>query len=217
MKALLFLPLLLIAPTYTTKTVKDTAPPKELSAAMRGLLAPECVQLLDDKETPLVEVWFCKQVAVEATAAQIANGLTYDEVPVSTVLGAVRFGQAWYDYRKQKIAPGVYTLRVARQPGDGDHKGTAPTVDFCILCPAADDKKPDLMEAKALQELSLSVGDDHPGVVLLFPGKGAGKVPKLVTRNKDHSVLLVELPAKAGDKKATLRVGLTLVGGSASR
>jgi hypothetical protein len=213
----LFLPLLLIAPTYTTKTVKDTAPPKELSPAIRGLLAPECVQLLDDKESPLVELWFCKQVAVEATAAQIANGLTYDEVPVSTVLGAVRFAQAWYDYRKQKIAPGVYTLRIARQPGDGDHKGTAPTVDFCVLCPAADDKKPALMEAKALQELSRSVGDDHPGVVLLFPGKGATKTPKLVTRNKDHSVLLVELPAKAGDKKATLRIGLTLVGGSASR
>ena len=73
------------------------------------------------------------------------------------------------------------------------------------------------MEAKDLQELSLSVGDNHPGVVLLFPGKGAGKVPKLVTRNKDHAVLLIEVPAKAGDKKATLQLGLTLVGGSASR
>lgn len=216
MKVFLLLPLLLAAPVYTTATVKD-APPKELSDAVRTLLAPECVRLLDDKGTALVELWFCKQVAVEATAAQIENGLTYDEVPVSTLLGAVRFGQAWHDYRKQKIAPGVYTLRIARQPADGDHKGTAPVTDFCILCPAADDKKPDLMEAKALQDLSLSVGDNHPGVVLLFPGKGAGKVPKLVTRNEDHSVLLVELPAKAGDKKATLRVGLTLLGGSASR
>jgi hypothetical protein len=217
MNAFLFLPLLLATPAYTTHTVKDADPPKELSAALRKLLAPDCVQLLDDKGTPLVEIWFCKRVAIEATAAQIENGLTYAEVPVSTVLGAVRFGQAWHDYRKQKIAPGVYTLRIARQPGDGDHKGTAPTTDFCILCPAADDKKPDLMEAKALQDLSLTVGDNHPGVVLLFPGKDAGKVPKLVTKNKDHSVLLVEVPAQAGDKKATLRVGLTLVGGSASR
>ena len=217
MNALLILPLLVAAPDYTTKTVKDTAPPKELSAAVRKLLAPECIQLLDDKGTALAELWFCKQVAIDATEAQIGNGLTYAEVPVSTILGAVRFEQAWLDYRKQKIAPGVYTLRIARQPSDGDHMGTAPTTDFCVLCPAAADKKTDLMEAKALQDLSLSVGDNHPGVVLLFSGKGAAKVPKLVTKNKDHSVLLIELPAKAGDKKATLKLGLTLVGGSASR
>ena len=217
MKALFLLPLLLAAPAYTTKTVKDTAPPKELSEAVRKLLSSECVQLLDDKGTTLVELWFCKQVALEATEAQIKNGLTYDEVPVSTIVGAIRFEQAWYDYRKQKIAAGVYTLRVARQPRDGDHMGTAPTTDFCVLCPAADDKKTALMETKALQEMSLSVGDNHPGVVLLYPGKGAGAVPKLITKNKDHAVLLVELPAKAGDKKATLRLGLTLAGGSASR
>ena len=217
MKAFLILPILLVAPTYTTKTVKDTAPPKELSAAVRKLLTTECVQLLDDSGTKFVEVWFCKQVAIEATKAQIENGLTFDEVPVSTILGAVRFEQAWYDYRKQKIAAGVYTLRIGRQPKDGDHQGTAPTTDFCVLCPAADDKKTDLMEAKALQEMSLTVGDKHPGVMLLFPGKGAGKVPKLVTRNKDHTVLLVELPARSGDNKATLQLGLTLMGGSASR
>ena len=217
MIAFLVLPLLLVAPAYTTRTVKDTAPPKELSEAVRKLLAPECVQMLDDKGTTLVEVWFCKQVALEATEAQIKNGLTYDEVPLSTIVGAVRFEQAWYDYRKQKIAAGVYTLRVARQPRDGDHMGTAPTTDFCVLCPAADDKKPALMEAKALQEMSLGVGDNHPGVVLLFPGKGASKVPKLITKNKDHAVLLVEVPAKAGDKRATLQLGLTLVGGSVSR
>ena len=214
---LLVLPLLLAAPAYTTKTVKDSAPPKELSAAVRKLLAPECVQLLDDRGTALVELWFCKQVPIEATEAQIKNGLTFDEVPVSTIIGAVRFEQAWYDYRKQKVAAGVYTLRIARQPRDGDHRGTAPTTDFCVLCPAADDKKTALMETKALQEMSLSVGDNHPGVVLLFPGKGAGKVPKLITKNKDHAVLLIELPAKAGDKKATLQLGLTLMGGSASR
>ena len=217
MKVLLLLPLLLVAPTYTTKTVKDTAPPKELSAAVRKLLSPVCVQLLDDKGSTLAELWFCKQIPVEATEAQIGNGLTYAEVPDSTILGAVRFEQPWNDYRKQKIAAGVYTLRIARQPGDGDHRGTAPTTDFCVLCPAAADKKTDLMEAKALQDLSLTVGDDHPGVVLLFPGKGAGKMPKLVTKNKDHSVLLIELPATAGGKKATLKLGLTLVGWSASR
>ncbi len=217
MTALLVLPLLLAAPAYTTKTVKDSAPPKELSAAVRKLLAPECVQLLDDRGTALVELWFCKQVPIEATEAQIKNGLTFDEVPISTIVGAVRFEQAWYDYRKQKIAAGVYTLRVARQPRDGDHRGTAPTTDFCVLCPAAADEKTALMETKALQEMSLGVGDNHPGVVLLFPGKGAGKVPKLITKDKDHAVLLVELPAKAGDKKATLQLGLTLMGGSASR
>ena len=47
-------------------------------------------------------------------------------------------------------------------------------------------------------------------------GKGAGKEPKLVTRNEDHQVLLIRLSASSGGKKATLDVGLTLIGASSS-
>jgi hypothetical protein len=204
------------APAYSIKTASDKAPPKELAEPVRKLLEARCVRLLDGKGTVLAEVWFRKDVPVKATEAQIKNGLTYNELPQSTVVGALRVPKEVSDYRKQKIPAGVYTLRYGLQPMDGDHMGTAPTNFFLLASPAGEDKKPDLLAVKPLQELSAKVTGDHPAVFLLFEGKGAGKEPKLVTRNTDHQVLLIRLNASSGGKKATLDIGLTLVGASAS-
>jgi hypothetical protein len=204
------------APAYSVKTVSDCPPPKEVQEPIRKLLSDRCVRLLDGKGNALVEVWFRKEVPVKATEAQVKNGLTYKEVPISTVLGVMRVAKAVYDYRKQKINAGVYTLRLNQQPMDGDHMGTAPYGEFCLACPAADDAKPDLMESKSLNELSAKSTESHPGVFLLFPGKGAAAEPKLVNKGMGHWVLLVQLGATAGGKKAALDLGLTLVGTSAA-
>ena len=212
--------LLLAAPawsaSYSVKTVSDSAPPKEVEEPIRKLLANQCVRLLDAKGNTLYELWFRKEVPVKATEAQVKNGLTYQEVPLSTVLGVVRVPKQTTDYRKQKVKPGVYTLRLAMQPMDGDHMGTAPYGEFCLLSPAGDDKKPDLMEPKSLHELSGKTTEGHPSVLVLFPGKGAGAEPKLVDKGEGHWVLLLQIDAKAGENKAKLDVGITLVGVSAS-
>ena len=76
--------------------------------------------------------------------------------------------------------------------------GTAPYSEFVLISPAAEDKKPDLMPAKALNELSAKTIDGHPSMLLLFPGTGAAKEPKLVSREGGHWVILIELPAVAG-------------------
>ena len=107
-------------------------------------------------------------------------------------------------------------MRLANQPMDGDHMGTAPYSEFLLLSPAAEDKTPATMEAKKLQEMSGKTTGGHPGVLLLFPGKGAATTPKLEKKQENHWILLYLLNAKAGDKKATLPVGLTLVGVSSS-
>ena len=216
---LLLLLLALPAPAqqkaYSIRTVNQPAP-KQLEESFRKLLGQRCVRLLDAKGNALVEVWFRKELPVKATGAQVQKGLTYRQVPETTLFGAMRVLKAVGDYRKQKVPPGIYTLRLAVQPMDGDHMGTAPYNDFLLASPAADDKKPDLLAVKPLQELSTKVTENHPAVFLLFPGKGAGKEPKLVTRNEDHQVLLIRLNASSGGKKATLDIGLTLVGASAS-
>jgi hypothetical protein len=204
------------APAYSIKAVTGTAPPKELAGPVRKLLEDRCVRLLDGKGNVLAEVWFRKDVPVKATEAQIKNGLTYRELPQSTVVGALRVPKAITDYRKQKIPAGVYTLRYGLQPMDGDHMGTAPYNDFLLASPAADDKKPDPLAVKPLQELSTKVTENHPAVFLLFPGKGAAKEPKLVARPGGHQVVLIQLNASSGGKKATLDIGLTLIGASAS-
>jgi hypothetical protein len=201
---------------YQIKTMDKSPAPKEVQEPIRKLLGERCVQLVDAKNDLLAEVWFRKDVPVKATEAQIANGLTYAEVPESTVFAVIRFPKQITDYRKQKIPAGVYTLRLANQPMDGDHMGTAPFSEFLLLSPTADDKTPDTMEAKKLQEMSGKTTGGHPGVMLLFPGKGAEATPKLEKKEENHWVLLFLLDAKAGDKKAVVPVGLTLVGVSSS-
>lgn len=209
-------PAVLAAPAYSIKAT-EADPPKQLSDAVRKLLTKSCVQLLDDKESVLIELWLVKEVPAKATDAQIKNGLGYREVPSSTVVGAVRVAKTTLDYKKQKVPAGVYTLRLGIQPEDGDHMGTAPYNEFCLLCPAAEDKKPDLLEVKELRELSAKTTDNHPGVFVLFPGdKDAGDKPKLVSKPGGHWVMFVNVPVKVGDKKAVLPFGLNLIGSSSS-
>jgi hypothetical protein len=208
-------PVLAQGKKYTLK-VADADPPKELAEPIRKLLGKKAAQLVDASGTALLEVWLRQGVPVKATEAQVKNGLTYREVPLSTVIGVLRVGKQTYDYRKQKIPAGVYTLRIAVQPMDGDHMGTAPYTEFVLASPAADDKKADLMDAKALHELSAKSTESHPGVFLLWPGKGATATPKLEPKSDNHWVLVVNLDVTVNGKKATLPLGLVLVGASPS-
>jgi hypothetical protein len=204
-------------PTFSIRIAGAGEPPVQLDESIRKLLAGRSIQLLDAGDEVILELWFRKELPVKATEAQIMNGLTYAEVPTSTLFGAMRVLRDVQDYRKQKVGEGVYTFRLASQPTDGDHADTAPSTDFLLLCPAAEDRKPDLMEVKALRELSARVGEEHPSPWLLLPGKGAGPEPKLVEKLKGHHVLLMYLEAAAEGKKARLAIGLTLVGVSAKR
>jgi hypothetical protein len=199
---------------HTIKTVADASAPEELAAPVRDLLDNRCVQLRDAKGYLRLEVWLRKEVPVKATEAQVKNGLTYQEVPASTLLGAVRVTEEAADYRKQQVPAGVYTLRLAFQPVSDDHVGTAPSREFALLSPAEHDTKPDLLEAKVLIKLSTRTTNNHPAVLVLFRGKGAGATPKLVAKEGGHRVLLLTLPARAGKVKGTLPLGLTLIGAS---
>src|SRR5262249_48363776 len=104
------------------------------------------------------------------------------------------------------------------QPSDGDHMGTAPYKEFCLLVPADEDKNPAPMkDAKELQEASTkATGTSHPGVFLLMPVKDAGDTAKLVSMPNNHWVLTVKQAIMAKDSKGTLNIGLTLIGVSAA-
>jgi hypothetical protein len=199
---------------YSIQTIADSAPPKELDDSVRKLLGKSCIRLRDADGNLIMELWLRAEVPVNATQAQIKNGLTYREVPVSTLMGALHVLTEITDYRKQKIPAGVYTLRIALQPVSDDHSGKSMYRDFCLLCPASEDKSPELLADKKLYQLSAKVTEEHPGVFMLFPGKGATAAPKLVDKGGGHRVLLIALPARADEHKATLPLALTLVGSS---
>jgi hypothetical protein len=195
----------------------EAAPPMDIKEPIRKLLADKSVQVTDGKGNVHCEIWFRKAVPAKATPEQVKNGLTYREVEETTVIGAIRFPQAIKDYRNQTVKPGVYVLRLAFQPQDGDHMGTAPHPEFCLLVAAGKDQKPDAMDPKDLHSLSASsMGGNHPGVLLLFPNEKPTPQLKMADEGMGHWVLRHTLQAEAGGKPATLGIGLTLVGHSSA-
>ena len=195
-----------------TVKVEETQPPKELSDAMRGLLGAKAMTVLDDKGKPLFTVWVRKELSAK-DGADVKAGLKYSHLDETTVLGAVQFPADWSDYRKQKIKAGVYTLRLGIQPMDGDHMGTAPYGEFALLVPADVDKKPDLLDAEGLHELSKkSTTRKHPGLMLLFPNKKPADAPAVEGKPKEHWVLNYQVPVAAGGQKANLGFSLVVVG-----
>jgi hypothetical protein len=197
-----------------TAKVATVEPPKELNEAFRTLLSDRVAQVTDGAGKAVCTIWLRKQVPAKATPQELQKGLTYRQVEQTTVLGAVRFDREWNDFRKHKIKPGVYTLRLAIQPMDGDHMGTAPFTEFCLLAPAKEDAKPALLDVKALHELSeKSVnGGSHPAVLLLFPNAKPDDTPKLVAKGNGIWVLNWKGDVQLGDQKAVLGLGLTLFG-----
>jgi hypothetical protein len=191
-------------------------PPKDLQEPIRALLGDRCVQLLDDKGDVLAEVWMRKEVPGKATEAQVKNGLTLREIPESSLIGVMRVSKQLSDYKKQKVPAGLYTLRLGYQPENGDHQGTAPFNEFCLACPAAEDKNPGTMPVKALYELSAKSTGSHPGVFLLFPGKDATAEPKLLDKGDGQWTILMKQDVTVGGTRTSIGIGLTLIGTSPS-
>src|SRR4051794_29764955 len=124
-----------VAQDKPTVKTEDVALPDELSVPVRALLDTKALKALDAKGKLLCTIWPRKEFTSSATAQQVQAGLTYRELGETVIVGAVQFPEAWNDYRKQKIKAGTYTLRLAIQPMDGDHQGTAPFNEFCLLSP----------------------------------------------------------------------------------
>jgi hypothetical protein len=198
--------------TKLTVKVEDKAPPKELNDSIRGLLDGKAMSVFDGDKL-LCTVWVVKSLESKATANEAKAGLKYTHIEETTVVGAVQFPEPWRDYRKQKVKAGVHTLRMAVQPMDGDHMGTAPFNEFFLLAPADHDKSPDLLEVKTMHELSSkSIGRKHPAMMLLFPNKKPPDKPAIEVKPKDHVVLSLQIPTKAEAETVGLGFSLVLIG-----
>lgn len=196
---------------YSVK-IDTTSPPKELAEPIRALLSDKAMVVSDARGKVLCTVWPVKALESKAKPTEGA-GLKYTQVDETTIVGAVRFPGTWTDYRKQKVKPGVYTMRLAIQPMDGDHMGTAPYNEFVLICPAAEDRKPETMEVEKMHELSAkSVGRKHPTMMLLFPNKTPAEAPTIQDRANDHTLLSYRVPVTAGGEKSVLGFSAVVVG-----
>src|SRR5438132_10557866 len=184
--------------------VADKEPPKELDASIRSKLQTKAVQLRDG-EKPVYEFWFSAELPLQSKPASVGKAL--DAVKQPTLLGAVAVSRDQRDYRDDELRAGVYTMRFAVQPQDGNHLGTSEFNYFAVLTPAKIDNKLDsISEYKALVKASSKeTSTDHPVILSLRPvSSESGDVPQLNTPAPDHKSVRVKVQAKAGDERVSI-------------
>ncbi len=192
--------------------VEKVAPPEKLAEPIRKLLDPEAL-VVREGEAIVMRVWFRTEIPGKANEEQIKNGISYRDIPEGTLVGAIEFPAKFTDYRKQELAAGVYTLRFAVQPDIGDHTGTSPHPDFCLLCPAVEDKDDELIEKKKLIEISSKVNEGrHPAVLLLWPNNGKDASVKVIEKGNGVLVATIKRPVATDSGKTMLGFAVTVAG-----
>ncbi len=163
--------------TYKVEKV-TLAAPQELSPAMRDVLSGDALQVTGPNGL-LCEVWVRKTVPTSASPTQDKD-IAFGQIAEGTLIGAIRFPNSAVDYRGTGIKAGVYTLRYALIPQDGNHLGAAPPQrDFLLLGPASGDTNPATVTRDQTLDLSRAVtGMRHPTVWSLAPS-AAGEFPAM--------------------------------------
>lgn len=187
-------------------------PPSDLAASVQSALSSTGVRVIGPNGT-LCDIWLGKAVPGKANAPQ-SLGVVFPQFAQGTLLGAIRFPNSLKDYRKQLIKAGVYTLRYAQLPENGNHMGVAPQRDFVLASPAVADQNPSTLTID--QTLALSrkaTGSNHPSVWSLAPPEDHPKSLPSVLHLDDGDLWLVQfqLPVE-GATGSPLPMALVVVG-----
>jgi len=170
--------------------------PAGFAEAQRRDLAPTGTRVLRAGR-PLADFWF--RSSIPTVDPRVGPGIRYGALVPGSRVGSVRVHEGASDFKGQKIAPGLYTLRYAVQPDDGDHQGVTESRDFLLLCEAAADVTPGDLDEKTLRAISARInGKKHPSVLYLT-GVAGGDRPRVVTQSSpEKTVLEVDLSASGG-------------------
>lgn len=158
-----------------------------------------------------IDFWWVTAVTPggNASASPGATG-NWQRVAEGTLVGAMRLSAPFRDIRGRTLKAGVYTLRYALQPVNGDHLGVSSFRDFLLASPASVDLQPAATGYEGAVNLSRqAIGTSHPAIFSIDPPSAAAAADGVVTNELGHSAVVVELPVTGG---GTLRFGLVLVG-----
>ena len=195
------------ADSYTVQ--KAAAPPSELPAALRNAVAADGLEVKGAGGV-LCDLWLRKEVPLAPAASQDL-GVTFGQIAEGTLIGVMRIGTDTTDYRNQKVKAGLYTLRYAFAPVDGNHTGIAPQRDFALLSPVAEDADPaTITREDALKRSAKTTGTKHPSVWSLWPGDESASAPALKYQDDSQSWLLTFRLSLAGGAK--LSIGMVVWG-----
>lgn len=164
---------------------------------IRQLLAPKGYGIFPDANSPVLEIWFRKEIPAQPKPA--TSDAIYDRLAESTLMGVLHSEKAFQDYRGQSIAAGFYTLRYALMPNDGNHLGVAPSRDFLLVIPVNADPGPEkILKFQDLLALSRQAsGTKHPAPMSLVQTEGGSDLTK---DDEGHIVFTTPLHLASGEE-----------------
>jgi hypothetical protein len=185
-----------------------TPPVADLPKPVQGLLESQGTRVLNDHGGTLLEVWLRNSVPTSSSAGG-SSDLLYGALSEGVSLGVLRFPSQGTDFRGQSIKAGLYTLRYALIPQDGNHMGVNPTRDVFVLAPVAADTDftTDLRFDDLVRLGRQSSGTPHPGILVGAPVNGDA-MPAVVKDDQGHWNLQVKAHGSSGD----LPIAFTVVG-----
>jgi hypothetical protein len=130
------------------------------------------------------------------------------------LLGVVVVHANKRDYKDNDLFKGVYTMRFALQPQDGNHSGSADFPYFALLVPAKVDTKVEgILDYKTLVKASSKdTPSDHPVIISLRPASSEdGELPKLNQPAPDHQSVRLKIPARVAGSDKTIPIVFELV------
>jgi hypothetical protein len=179
-----------LAEEYRVEANREAPPNTGVAKEVVDQLATSGVTVTGDK--PLCDIWLCKQWPVKG-AAPAGGEVNYPFTP-GQLIGLVRYRAKGGDFRDQEVARGLYTLRYAQQPVDGNHVGTSPTRDFLLLSKADKDTSAKPLDDKALVKLSTEVsGSQHPALLCLVPLSGKVNRPPSLQHDEQAERWMIRL------------------------
>jgi hypothetical protein len=189
-------------------------PPEEVSDAVKSTLGKQCHQVVKDGELVL-EFWPRENLPVTGKPASIDKAL--DTLATASLFGVVRLHRELRDYRDDKLAKGVYTMRFGKILADGNHLGASEFPYFAVLIPAAKDKAVDGINTfKSMTQASAKeTSSEHPMVISLRPVKEKPpNIPAVTEPAPDHKSLVVVMTGKpeGADQPSELLLAIVFEG-----
>ncbi len=180
---------------------------ESVPAAMRELLDAKGLRILNEKGSPLCEIWFRREIP---TTVQTVDGAFFGQIKEGTFVGVIHWIENGADFRGQGIKAGYYSLRYGLILQDGNHLGVSPARDFLLACKLSDEKDPKTaVTFDELMKLSrAAAGTGHPSTWVLIEVYSDEGLPKMTKSEHEH--ILLETPLNTD--KGRILIGLTLVG-----
>jgi hypothetical protein len=176
----------------------ETAP-EGLPAEVAQAVATTGHRVTGDKG-PVCDLWWASSVPVkEGFAPTLSVKYPLQQGQFMGVL-QVHKGEEFSDLRGQVLTPGLYMLRYAHQPQDGNHIGTSELADFLLALPAKADQSADaLTDINKLNALSAdAAGTNHPAIFSMLPVEEEQTEPTL-SHDPSHDFWILQ--SAAGEEK----------------